>query len=146
MATKQRNRTDFIVVHCSATNENQDIGAYDIDRWHRGRGWLKIGYHYVIKRDGTLEVGRNENAVGAHAHGYNSNSVSVCMVGGVSADDHNKAVNNFTDAQFKTLQATLTVLKARYETAEILGHRDLPNVAKACPCFDTREWVKENLK
>ena len=141
-----RKSTDFIVVHCSATNENQDIGAYEIDRWHRGNGWLKIGYHYVIKRDGTLETGRNENVTGAHARGYNSNSVSVCMVGGVDANDHRKAVDNFTHEQFKTLRTVLTTLRSRYPTAEILGHRDLPNVAKACPCFDTREWVKENLK
>ena len=48
-----RKATDYIVIHCSATRPSQDIDAKEIDRWHRSRGWLKIGYHKVLKRDGT---------------------------------------------------------------------------------------------
>ena len=66
----------------------------DIDRWHRERGWLKIGYHYVIKRDGTVETGRELEEVGAHAKGHNAISVGICMVGGLSED--NEPETNFT--------------------------------------------------
>ena len=69
--------------------------AAEIDRWHRERGWLKIGYHFVIKRDGTIEEGRHVDEVGAHAKGHNSTSVSVCMIGGVAEDNVQEAENNF---------------------------------------------------
>ena len=59
--------TKYIVIHCSQTRPSQNIGAKDIDRWHRERGWLKIGYHKVIKRDGTVEQGREDDAIGAHS-------------------------------------------------------------------------------
>ena len=48
-----RQETSYIVIHCSQTRPSQKIGAREIDRWHRERGWLKIGYGVVIKRDGT---------------------------------------------------------------------------------------------
>ena len=43
-----REQTKYIVIHCSATKPSMDIGAKEIDRWHRERGWLKIGYGKVI--------------------------------------------------------------------------------------------------
>lgn len=142
--TKKRAKTDFIAVHCSATSEKQNIGAADINKWHRAKGWACIGYHYVIKRDGTVETGRDVEVVGAHVQGYNERSVGICMVGGVSADDINKAVNNFTPEQFKSLKTLLTELKKKYPKAIIQGHRDFPGVAKACPSFDVKAWLKEN--
>ena len=79
-----RKRTDFIAVHCSATRPSMDVGVKEIDQWHRARGFSGgVGYHYVIRRDGTLEHGRAEAAVGAHVEGYNHNSVGVCLGGGV---------------------------------------------------------------
>lgn len=140
--TKKRTRTDFIAVHCSATTERQNIGAADINKWHRAKGWACIGYHYVIKRDGTVETGRDVEVVGAHVQGYNERSVGICMVGGVSADDINKAQNNFTPAQFASLKTLLTDLKKKYPKAVIQGHRDFPGVAKACPSFDVKTWLR----
>jgi N-acetylmuramoyl-L-alanine amidase len=64
------------------------------------------------------------------------------MIGGVSADDHTKAQNNFTKAQFESLKKLLVDLKVRYPKAKIQGHRDFPKVAKACPSFDVAEWLK----
>lgn len=141
--TKKRTKTDFIAVHCSATTEKMNIGAADIDKWHRQRGWACIGYHYVIRRDGTVEQGRDEAVIGSHVQGWNANSVAVCMVGGVDANDVSKAVNNFTPAQFASLKKLLGQLKTRYPKAKIQGHRDFPNVAKACPSWDVKEWVKK---
>jgi len=140
--TKKREKTDFIAIHCSATRDTQNIGAADIDRWHRKQGWACIGYHYVIRRDGTVEEGRDEEVVGSHVAGYNSVSVGVCMVGGVDANDVTKAKNNFTKAQFDSLKQLLIDLKVRYPKAKIQGHRDFPNVAKACPSFDVAAWLK----
>lgn len=139
--TKKRSRTDFIVVHCAATAE-QDIGAADIDRWHRKLGWKCIGYHYVIRRDGTVEEGREEGVVGAHVAGHNENSIGICMAGGVDADDVTKAVNNFTPAQFESLKRLLLELQEKYPKAHILGHRDFPGVKKACPSFDVATWLE----
>ena len=58
------NKVDAIIIHCSATREGQDIGAKEIDAMHRQRGFNGIGYHYVIRLDGTIEKGRNETAIG----------------------------------------------------------------------------------
>ena len=150
---KDRDSTDLIVVHCSATRASADIGVRDITQWHIQRGFDTVGYHYVIRRNGELETGRPQNAIGAHVRGHNSNSIGICLAGGV--DTHNKPENNFTPAQFTTLEALLSRLKERYPQARILGHRDLspdkngdgkitPNeFIKACPSFDVAQWFKE---
>lgn len=138
----KRKETKYIAIHCSATGGDMDIGAKEIDRWHRQKGFFSIGYHYVIRRDGTLELGRDEDAIGAHVQGYNAVSIGICLVGGVNADDISKAENNFTEAQFIRLRDLLVDLRVRYPDAEVLGHRDFPDVAKACPSFDVRKWLK----
>ena len=74
----------YIVVHCSYTPEQMDIGAADIDRWHREKGWMMIGYHKVIRRDGTIEDGRPLNKRGAHVKGLNAKSIGVVMIGGMN--------------------------------------------------------------
>ena len=142
--TKNRTTTDFIAVHCSATKPSMNIGAADIDRWHRQRGFKCLGYHFVIKRDGTVEEGRPVDQVGAHVENWNSVSVGVCMVGGVSEKDVNIAENNFTEAQFESLKKVVTDLKKRYPKASVQGHRDFPKVAKSCPSFDAKAWAKQN--
>lgn len=140
--TKPRERTDYIAIHCSATGPKADIGAKDIDKWHRAKGWACIGYHYVIRRNGTVEEGRDEKVIGAHVENWNSVSVGVCMVGGVDADDITKAENNFTKEQFASLKQLLVDLKTRYPKAKIQGHRDFPDVKKACPSFEVKAWLK----
>lgn len=142
--TKDRIKTDFIAIHCSATSEKQNFGAADIDKWHRSKGWACIGYHYVIKRDGTLEEGRKETQIGAHVADWNAVSLGICLIGGIDADDHTKAEDNYTDAQWETLKKLLKELKVRYPKAKIQGHRDFPHVAKACPCFDVKTWLAAN--
>ena len=142
--TKDRSKTDFIVIHCSATSEKQNFGAADIDKWHRSKGWACIGYHYVIKRDGTLEVGRKESQVGAHVADWNSVSLGICLIGGIDADDPTKAEDNYTPEQWTSLIKLLKDLKTRYPKAKIQGHRDFPKVAKACPCFDVKTWLAAN--
>jgi N-acetylmuramoyl-L-alanine amidase len=140
--TKVRKTTDWLVVHCSATQCKADIGATKINEWHRAKGWKCIGYHYVIHRDGLIEYGRDTNVIGAHVEDHNANSIGICLVGGVGSDGKT-AENNFTKDQFKSLKALLIELKSKYPKAVIQGHRDFPDVHKDCPCFDTKAWVKE---
>lgn len=135
-----RKRTDFIVIHCSATGPNADIGRAEIDQWHKARGWTGIGYHYVIRRDGTVESGRKENSVGAHAQGVNSTSIGICLVGGVNAKGHPDV--NYTPAQWDALDTLVSDLKYNYLNAQVIGHRDVPGTKKDCPCFDVAQWFK----
>ena len=135
----ERKDTDFIVIHCSATKPSMThVDAKEIDRWHRQRGWRKIGYHFVIRRDGIVEEGRELGEVGAHAKGFNSKSVGICLVGGI--DEEGNPENNYTDEQWKALEELVNQMLLPYPDAEVLGHCDLPDVKKACPCFNVREW------
>ena len=136
-----RRKTDYIVLHCSATRPSQDINAKEIDRWHRARGWLKIGYNFVIKRDGTREIGRGLMEVPAHAKGYNHKSIGVVMCGGVSEDDITVAENNFTQDQWKELDVLMRELTDMFPKATIIGHNEISN--KDCPSFDVQEWLKD---
>ncbi|SCW77184.1 LysM domain-containing protein [Rhizobium mongolense subsp. loessense] len=136
-----RKSTAYLVVHCSATQPKMDIGAKEIRQWHREKGWIDIGYHFVIRRDGKVEIGRPENVVGAHVENHNSNSIGICLVGGVDANL--KPENNFTPAQFAALALKLHELKQKYPNVTVQGHRDFPGVKKDCPSFDTRKWIKD---
>lgn len=135
-----RKETNAIFVHCAATKPSQDIGVREIRQWHKERGWLDIGYHFVIRRDGTVEAGRDQNAVGAHAEGYNSTSVGVCLVGGI--DDKGKFDANFTPVQMQSLRSLLVELQGQYASAAIRGHHDV--APKACPSFDVKRWWEKN--
>ena len=128
----------LIVVHCSAVKPDQLSSAAQIDSWHRERGFhLGIGYHYVIRRDGTIEPGRPEWMIGAHCHvkghHYNTHSIGICYEGGLDA--RGQPDDTRTAAQKKTMRQLLEDLHQRYPRAMIVGHRDL-DPKKACPCFD----------
>lgn len=135
---KPRQSTDAIFVHCSATKATQDVGVREIRQWHKEQGWLDVGYHYIIRRDGTIEAGRDEGSVGSHARGYNSTSVGVCLVGGIDAKGKPEA--NFTEAQMESLRSLLGELKERYPDAAIMAHHDV--APKACPSFNLQHWLK----
>lgn len=141
MAQLEPGAVDYIVVHASATPADMDIGVKEIDRWHRKRGWLRIGYHYVIRRDGHLEDGRPPYMVGAHVQGHNHHSIGVCLVGGVDSDGNPE--NNYTPEQFQTLDWVVNLLRDHFGAAQVLGHNDFDDVAKACPCFDVRAYFNQ---
>lgn len=146
----------YIAVHCSATPPDMDIGVKELDRMHRERGFLKIGYHKVIRRSGVIEHGRALDEIGAHVEGYNSQSIGVCLVGGVERaahakrDAHGELISlvphdNFTLDQYAALGSLVLSLRLLYPKAVVQGHRDFPNVRKECPCFDVRTWFKETV-
>ena len=132
---------EYIVIHCAATPSSMDVGVEEIDRWHRERGFWKVGYHYVIRRDGSLESGRDITEMGAHVKGFNSRSIGVCLIGGVDKDGLPE--DNFTDDQFGSLRALMLYLVGHFPDAEIVGHRDLPGVRKDCPSFEVKQWLKK---
>lgn len=125
-----------IIVHCSATAEGKDFNAADIDRWHRAQGWNGIGYHYVVRLDGTVENGRPIEKVGAHCAGKNAASIGVCYIGGIASDGHTPS-DTRTTQQKAALLALLRRLKTQFPKAKIYGHRDFAK--KACPSFDATE-------
>ena len=130
----------YIVVHCSYTPEQMDIGAADIDRWHREKGWMMIGYHKVIRRDGTIEDGRPVTRPGAHTRNWNRTSIGVCYAGGV--DEKGQPEDNRTEAQRESLVRLINTLLEEFpEVNDIAGHNEFSN--KACPCFNVKRWWNE---
>ena len=135
-----REETKYIVIHCSQTRPSQNIGAKDIDRWHREQGWLKIGYATVIKRDGTIEQGREDDEVQAAVKGYNHTSFNLCLIGGAKEEDWKQAEDNFTAEQWESLKKELTRLVQKYPDARIVGHYEVDE-KKFCPAFNVRQYL-----
>lgn len=139
-----------VFIHCTATREGQDIDAATIRRWHKAQGWSDIGYHFVIRIDGTIERGRPEHLPGSHAKGFNTGSVALVYVGGLDAQG--KAKDTRTRAQQQAMAQLVGQLVATYPGSDVLGHRDIsPDTdgdgvvekhewLKDCPCFDVRSW------
>lgn len=121
-----------IIIHCTATKEGEDYTAADIRQWHKAQGYDDIGYHYVIRIDGSVEVGRNIETIGAHCRGCNANSIGIVYVGGI---DHNgEPKDTRTEAQRQSLRKVISHLKVVYSITKISGHNEYSN--KACPCFN----------
>lgn len=139
---KRSGKVKYIVVHCSASQNRDDYDWKSIDQVHRNRGFICIGYHFVIKKDGTIQNGRPLDAIGAHAKGYNDCSIGICLVGGINKEG--QPVPNFTDEQYVSLRNLVTWLQYKYweDHPKVLGHRDLPDVHKDCPCFDVKAWYR----
>ena len=128
----------FLVLHCSATRRNQDYSVEQLRRDHKARGFYDIGYHFYIRKDGTMTQHRKLLEVGAHARPYNRCSIGICYEGGL--DEQGKPCNTLNSLQFERIKELLVVLKRLFPKAEIVGHRDLPGTSpKECPCFEAKE-------
>ena len=130
----------FLVIHCSATRCNQAYTARQLESDHRARGFRTTGYHFYIRRDGTLHHPRLLGEVGAHAKGFNRCSIGICYEGGL--DPQGQPADTRTPQQLQRLLDLLSILKRLYPHALIVGHRDL-NPHKACPCFDAAKEYGE---
>lgn len=124
----KRDRTDLIVVHHTGNPVDDDLSAEQIHVSHQAQRWAGIGYHYVIRKDGTIERGRPENCVGAHARGHNGNSIGIHVCG-------NFEIGEPTEAQLNILPVLVADICKRYRLIAaknvVVGHRDLDNTA--CP-------------
>ncbi len=128
-----------IIIHCAATPWDMDIGVEEIRKWHKAKGWRDCGYHYVIRLNGNIEVGRPLEQSGAHCKGHNKDSIGICLVGGKDG------TAGYTDAQWRSLRVLVEGLKKAMFRERILtdllvqGHNDYTN-AKTCPNFSVGEW------
>ena len=130
----KRTETKYIAVHCASTS--YDVSVERIRQWHIARGFDDIGYHYVIRFDGTIETGRDEELVGAHERAINRTSVAVCLAGG-SEDGKDKY--NFTDIQMASLRVLITQLIGKYgKDVQVVGHNEYSE--KSCPTFNVPAW------
>lgn len=137
---RNRTSTKLLVIHCAATTPRMDIGVRTIHKWHLLRGIFShrglSGYHYVIRRSGTIELGRELREIGSHALGYNDASVGICLVGGINRQG--EAEDNFKPEQFESLERLIKVMRRIFPAAVIVPHNMLAN--KACPSFDVYAW------
>lgn len=124
-----------IIIHCSATIEGKDYTVADIDRWHRQRGFQMVGYNYIIRIDGSIEVGRPIEMVGAHCVGHNRNSIGICYIGGLSKGG--KPKDTRTPQQKSSLCALIEQLKEKFPRVSVHCHNEFAD--KACPCFARTE-------
>ena len=130
----------FLVLHCSASRCDQDYSVEQLRRDHKTRGFYDIGYHFYIRKDGTMTQHRKLLEVGAHARPYNRCSIGICYEGGL--DEHGKPYNTMTAEQETRLVDLFRNLKILFPKAKIVGHRDLPGTTpKECPCLDAGSWA-----
>jgi len=144
-------RVTAIVIHYSATPIERSYTAADIDAMHRARGFNEIGYHYFIRRDGTVETGRDLSQpgrfeVGAHSQGENSSSIGICYEGGVRAAAPNTGFDSRTPEQTAAMIRLIRELLQRFPGAIVRGHREMPGAATQCPGFNASTWWDEVMR
>lgn len=144
---------NLIVVHCSATREECALSSEDLDQMHRLRGFKGTGYHFYIRRDGKILATRPLEHNGAHAKGFNANSIAVCYEGGL--DSEGRPADTRTPEQRESLQLLVLQLLDNFPGCRVCGHRDLsPDLnkngeiepkewIKECPCFDAEKEYAE---
>lgn len=128
----------YIVVHCTATDPNATVEAIK-KFWKEIRKWDKPGYHYLIQRDGEIVQLLDEKEISYGAYGHNKDCVHIAYIGGIDKDG--KPIDNRSARQIHSMFDKIVELSEKYPQAKILGHRDFPEVKKACPSFDVREWL-----
>ena len=131
----------YIAIHCAATKPSMTVPIERVKKWHLKRGFSDVGYHFYIRRDGSVENGRDVGVSGAHVKGFNSVSIGICYEGGIN--EQGEPEDNRTDRQKASMLNLLQNLKKDYPDAEIKGHYQFPNVGKSCPCFDAKNEYKD---
>ena len=101
-----RDDTSRIVIHHTGNPTDDDLSAEQLHRSHQNLGWAGVGYHFIVRKDGSIELGRPDWAVGAHAEGFNYCSIGIHVCG-----------------NFNIGEPTSDSI--------VMGHRDL--MATACP-------------
>lgn len=141
-------KINLIVVHCSATRMDKEYTPEQLVCDHLERGFACVGYHYYIRKNGKVVHFRHPNVAGAHALGYNQQSIGICYEGGLN--EKGKAADTRTPEQKAMLEKILKELLMRFPGCDICGHRDLSKDRngdgvispdewiKMCPCFDAK--------
>ena len=125
---------NLIIIHCSDSDYAHHDNVHTIREWHLERGFSNIGYHYVITKDGKRNKGRSIGIPGAHAKGFNRNSVGICLTGR----------HKFSEKQFNSLRVLVNYLNVKYPDTKgnVIGHCDVSN--KTCPNFDYKRVLVNN--
>lgn len=132
-------KINLIVLHCSASDRPAHDDISVIRKWHvEERGWSDVGYHYFIKRDGTIQVGRMLDVIGAHVAGHNRYSIGICLHGN----------GEYTEEQFKSAGRLVAGLQIAllFTKIEIKGHCDLDKKKSYCPGFDRDEFINKYVR
>lgn len=116
-----RSATKRIILHHA---EASKCTAEDIHRWHLNNGWAGAGYHFLVRKDGSVYRLRPENKVGAHAQGANSNSIGICFEGAYMTE-------NMPQAQINAGKELVAYLKNKYGISKVQAHRDV--CSTSCP-------------
>lgn len=142
-------KVNLLVIHCTATREDDHLSIEGLRLMHINRGFSDVGYHYFIKRNGAVIEGRNEERVGAHVKGHNTYSIGIAYEGGL--DKNGTPSDTRTEQQKQSLKELIHRLRIKYGKIPVKGHRDLsPDLdgdgvierhewMKECPCFDAIE-------
>ncbi len=137
-------KIERIIIHCSDTPSTMDIGVEEINEWHSKKpgympssNGLYCGYHWIIRRNGELESGRLESDTGAHAVGYNHNSIGICLVGR----------GEYTTEQWENLYWLIAQKIYQYgvDTKQVIGHCEV-NQNKSCPMFKDMDKFRDQLE
>ena len=133
---------DHIIIHCSATREDCSLTIEELETVHRRRGFRGIGYHYYIRRDGTVANTRPLEVVGAHCKGHNAHSIGICYEGGLDAKG--RPWDTRTPEQRRAMHLLVAQLLKRFKNNVcICGHRDLSPDLNGDGVIEPEEWIKE---
>lgn len=132
----------FLTIHCAATPEGRDVKAATISEWDREK-FGQVSYHWVIELDGTAVRTLDDTRKGAHVGKANTGNVGIAYVGGVDKAGNPKDTR--TPAQNRALRTLIRTYQSRVPGLIVLGHRDWPNVKKACPSFNAPAWLKAGM-
>ena len=122
----------LLIVHCVANKCNRPFSVENLIAC----GVAKYGqcsYHYYVRRNGDIIPLLPESVQGVHARHYNNCSLGIVYEGGL--DENGVAADTRTDAQKASLWSLLKDLTRDYPQARIIGHCELPGIAKRCPCY-----------
>ena len=117
------NYPEYLIIHTLAFRG--EAGVKEVRKWHIERGFVNIGYHYLIRKNGDLETGRDERIVGAHCRGWNDKSIGIALEGHGDFEE-------WTDEQTDTFRLLACFLKMKHRIKDVLGHSEI-NKNKTCP-------------
>ena len=137
---ERRTRTDGIVIH-HVGNTNKNVNSAAIHRWHIENGWKGIGYHYIIRKDGTIERGRPLGTTGAHCYNQNEHTVGICVIG-------NFELARPTQAQFRSAEKLIGAVCGIYgiipTDSSIVGHKYYNRTD--CPGTYLQQWMPDLIR
>lgn len=146
--TRELNPDVTAVVHWTETHTNKNVGSEEINSWHLAAGLDGLGYHYVCRRDGSLQRGRPVNEDGQHTPGYDNGTLSFVFVGGINAPTGTPNAANFlssqslTRSQINTFDHWCRAFFAAYPGGIIKGHSELDETGQNVdPGFEVTDYV-----